>query len=181
MIMAFANSSLFVSPAGNYTPFESVSTMRSRFDNGTKILIALGGWADTDGFSAGAATEASRTDFAKNIANMINNLGFDGVDIDVCINPDLFFSQIWDFDPMTRFGNVKRRSQTSVIFSADLHEVGVPRWKRSRLQTESQLRQSLPDRDIPSPTCCYQKRDWPQQALVHRSSGTRARYDCLHS
>ncbi|KAH9213922.1 family 18 glycosyl hydrolase [Leptodontidium sp. 2 PMI_412] len=82
VIMAFANSSLFVSPAGNYTPFESVSTMRSRFDNGTKILIALGGWADTDGFSAGAATEASRTDFAKNVANMINNLGFDGVDID---------------------------------------------------------------------------------------------------
>ncbi|KAH7408011.1 extracellular chitinase [Cadophora sp. MPI-SDFR-AT-0126] len=82
VIMAFANSSLFVSPAVNYTPFEPVSTMRSRFDNGTKILIALGGWADTDGFSAGAATEESRTDFAKNVASMVTNLGFDGVDID---------------------------------------------------------------------------------------------------
>ena len=82
VIMAFANSSLFVSPAGNYTPFEPVSTMRSRFDNGTKILIALGGWADTDGFSAGAATEESRTDFAENVANMVTSLGFDGVDID---------------------------------------------------------------------------------------------------
>ncbi|KAK0099371.1 hypothetical protein ONS95_003556 [Cadophora gregata] len=82
VIMAFANSSLFVSPAGNYTPFEPVSTMRSRFDAGTKVMIALGGWADTDGFSAGAATEESRTDFAKNVANMVNTLGFDGVDID---------------------------------------------------------------------------------------------------
>ncbi|CZT12653.1 related to class V chitinase [Rhynchosporium graminicola] len=82
VIMAFANSSLFVSPAGNYTPFEPVSKMRSRFDEGTKILIALGGWGDTDGFSAGAATEESRADFAKNVANMVNSLGFDGADMD---------------------------------------------------------------------------------------------------
>lgn len=82
VIMAFANSSLFVSPAGNYTPFESVSSMRSRFDNGTKVLIALGGWGDTAGFSAGAATESSRTNYAKNVASMVTSLGFDGVDID---------------------------------------------------------------------------------------------------
>ncbi|KAL2073872.1 hypothetical protein VTL71DRAFT_11198 [Oculimacula yallundae] len=82
VIMAFANSSLFVSPAGTYKPFEPVSTMRSRFDDGTKVMVALGGWGDTDGFTAGAATAESRADFAKNVANMINTLGFDGVDVD---------------------------------------------------------------------------------------------------
>jgi chitinase len=82
--MAFANSSLFTTePAGNYTPFESVETMRSRFDNGTKVMIALGGWGDTAGFSAGATDEASRTLYAKNVADMIDIHGFDGVDIDV--------------------------------------------------------------------------------------------------
>jgi chitinase len=81
--MAFANSSLFTTePAGNYTPFESVDTMRSRFDNGTKILIALGGWGDTAGFSAGAADDTSRALYAKNLAAMLDSHGFDGVDID---------------------------------------------------------------------------------------------------
>lgn len=83
-IMAFANSSLFTtSPTGNYTPFEPVSTMRARFENGTKVMIAIGGWGDTAGFSEGAATEASRTLYAKNVAIMLDNLGYDGVDIDV--------------------------------------------------------------------------------------------------
>lgn len=83
VIMAFANSSLFTtSPAGNYTPFEPVSTMRSRFGNGTKVLIALGGWGDTAGFSAGAADSRSRALFAKNVAEMLDTHDFDGVDID---------------------------------------------------------------------------------------------------
>ncbi|KAF4628858.1 hypothetical protein G7Y89_g9298 [Cudoniella acicularis] len=83
VIIAFANSSLFAtSPAGNYTPFEDTSTMRARFPNGTKMMVAIGGWGDTAGFSAGAVGEASRTSYAANIANMLDTLGFDGVDID---------------------------------------------------------------------------------------------------
>lgn len=83
VIMAFANSSLFTTtPAGNYTPFESLDTMRARFENGTKLMIAIGGWADTAGFSAGAATNESRAAYAKNVANMLDTMGFDGVDID---------------------------------------------------------------------------------------------------
>ncbi|KAH6663466.1 putative class V chitinase [Halenospora varia] len=83
VIMAFANSSLFTTtPAGNYTPFESLETMRARFDNGTKLMIAIGGWADTAGFSAGAATNASRAAYAKNVATMLDTMGFDGVDVD---------------------------------------------------------------------------------------------------
>lgn len=57
--------------------------MRSRFGNGTKVLIALGGWGDTAGFSAGAADSRSRALFAKNVAEMLDTHDFDGVDIDV--------------------------------------------------------------------------------------------------
>ncbi|KAI1096594.1 glycoside hydrolase family 18 protein [Rostrohypoxylon terebratum] len=83
VIMAFANSSLFApETAGTYEPFTSTNAVRAMFDNGTKVGIAIGGWGDTAGFSAGAKTEASRTAYAKNVANMIENSGFDFVDID---------------------------------------------------------------------------------------------------
>ncbi|CZR54955.1 probable class V chitinase [Phialocephala subalpina] len=83
VIMAFANSSLFTTnPAGNYTPFESISTMRARFDSTAKLMIALGGWGDTAGFSQGAATDESRALYASNVASMLDTYGFDGVDID---------------------------------------------------------------------------------------------------
>ncbi len=45
-------------------------------------MIALGGWGDTAGFSAGAATETSRALYANNVANMLDTMGFDGVDVD---------------------------------------------------------------------------------------------------
>ncbi|OJJ99978.1 hypothetical protein ASPACDRAFT_119904 [Aspergillus aculeatus ATCC 16872] len=82
-IMAFAPSTLFNSDSPpQFTPFESVSTMRNRFGPDTKVMIAIGGWGDTSGFSQGSKDEASRTRYAKNVATMINNLGLDGVDID---------------------------------------------------------------------------------------------------
>ncbi|CAD6504078.1 BgTH12-05815 [Blumeria graminis f. sp. triticale] len=83
VITAFANSSLFTtSPAGEYVPFLDIPTVRSKFDNGTKVLIAIGGWSDTAGFSIGSATEASRKLFAANIASLLDQFDFDGVDID---------------------------------------------------------------------------------------------------
>jgi chitinase len=83
VITAFANSSLFTtSPARIYTPFENLTKVRSRFDNGTKVLIAIGGWGDTEGFRIGAATEESRALYAANVASMIKEHGFDGVDMD---------------------------------------------------------------------------------------------------
>ncbi|KAF7157692.1 hypothetical protein CNMCM6106_003545 [Aspergillus hiratsukae] len=80
-IMAFAPSKQFNSDS-SFTPFESVENMRKRFGPDTKVMIAIGGWGDTAGFSDAAKDEASRTRYAKNVATMINNLGFDGVDID---------------------------------------------------------------------------------------------------
>lgn len=83
VIMAFANSSLFVpETAGTYKPFMPVSDVRAMFDKGTQVGIALGGWGDTAGFSKGAASKKSRKAYAKNVAKMANDLGFDFVDID---------------------------------------------------------------------------------------------------
>lgn len=81
--MAFAKSTEFNadSPPA-FEPFEPVSTMRNRFSPDTKLLIAIGGWGDTSGFSAGAKDEASRERYAKNVAAMLDSSGFDGVDID---------------------------------------------------------------------------------------------------
>ncbi|KAH8678295.1 putative glycosyl hydrolase, family 18 [Xylariales sp. PMI_506] len=83
VVTAFANTTLFIGEtAGDYTPFMNVSDVRAMFNNGTKVGIALGGWGDTSGFSAGAATNATRLEYAANVAAMIESLDFDFVDID---------------------------------------------------------------------------------------------------
>lgn len=44
--------------------------------------MAIGGWGDTSGFTAGAATEQTRKQFAKNVADTATRLGYDCVDVD---------------------------------------------------------------------------------------------------
>ncbi|KAH3208272.1 hypothetical protein KXV77_000574, partial [Aspergillus fumigatus] len=57
-IMAFANSSLFSSDyAAQFKPFESPDKTRKRFGPDTKVMIAIGGWGDTSGFSEGPRTK----------------------------------------------------------------------------------------------------------------------------
>ncbi|KAL4924563.1 glycoside hydrolase superfamily [Aspergillus undulatus] len=82
-IMGFAKSTNFNtdSPPA-FEPFEPVSTMRNRFGPDTKVMIAVGGWGDSSGFSEGAKDEASRERYANNVAAMLGSSGFDGVDID---------------------------------------------------------------------------------------------------
>ncbi|KAI8962466.1 carbohydrate-binding module family 18 protein [Daldinia sp. FL1419] len=83
VIMAFANSSLFVGQtAGTYEPFMPIDKVRGMFNNGTQLGIAIGGWGDTAGFSAGAVSKESRETYAKNVAKMAEAHGFDFVDID---------------------------------------------------------------------------------------------------
>lgn len=53
--------------------------MRKRFSPNTKLMVAIGGWGDTEGFSAGAKDETTRERFAKNVASMLDANGFDGV------------------------------------------------------------------------------------------------------
>lgn len=83
VVMAFANSSLFApGTAGPYEPFKPVKDVRAMFDDNAKVGIAIGGWGDLAGFSAGAATPESRTTYAHNVAKMAADHGFDFVDID---------------------------------------------------------------------------------------------------
>lgn len=79
-IMAFAPTSIFNSGSPpSFQPFESPDTMRKRFSPNTKLMIAIGGWGDTAGFSAGAKDATSQAQFAKNVASMLEANGFDGV------------------------------------------------------------------------------------------------------
>ncbi|KAI8721564.1 Chitinase [Fusarium sp. LHS14.1] len=83
VITAFANSSLFAAePAGKYEPFKPLDEIRALFDDGTKVCMAIGGWADTAGFSAGAKTDKTRKRYARNVADTLARLGYDCVDID---------------------------------------------------------------------------------------------------
>lgn len=79
-IMAFAPSDMFTGDSTKaFEPFEPVSTMRNRFSKDTKVMIAIGGWGDTAGFTEGAKSEATRDKYAKNVAMMLDANGFDGV------------------------------------------------------------------------------------------------------
>ena len=55
-----------------------MSEVRSKFTKGTAIMVAIGGWGDTDGFSQAAASEESRKLFAKNVKVMVDETGADG-------------------------------------------------------------------------------------------------------
>lgn len=75
----------FMSPAAFNTPdvsdwplFTTVEKVRSQFAKGTAVMIAIGGWGDTKGFSEAAATENSRKLFAKNVNAMVEHTGADG-------------------------------------------------------------------------------------------------------
>ncbi|POR39076.1 Endochitinase B [Tolypocladium paradoxum] len=78
VITAFAPSTTFTS-GSSYTPFMPVDQVRALFDQGTKVCMAIGGWGDTAGFSAGSATDATRKAYAKNVAAALTTLGYDCV------------------------------------------------------------------------------------------------------
>jgi GH18 family chitinase len=58
--------------------FTTVDTVRSKFPQGTAVMIAIGGWGDTEGFSKAAATQSSRKLFARNLKAMVERTGADG-------------------------------------------------------------------------------------------------------
>lgn len=49
---------------------------------GKKVLIALGGWGQSDGFSPMAANSTTRASFIQNIIEFCQRNGYDGMDID---------------------------------------------------------------------------------------------------
>jgi len=80
---AFAASTLFnTNPPQPYTPFQSVQSIKSTFGQDKKVMIAIGGWGDTSGFSAGCKDNQTISTFAQGVAQMLKDTGADGVDID---------------------------------------------------------------------------------------------------
>lgn len=76
----------FMSPAvfNQENPYEfplftTVEAARSQFSRNTAIMVAIGGWGDTEGFEVAAATVKSRKVFARNIKKMVDVTGADGV------------------------------------------------------------------------------------------------------
>ncbi|KAH8600928.1 42 kDa endochitinase-like protein [Bisporella sp. PMI_857] len=81
--LAFMQSSIFNElDRAEWPLFTTVETVRTRFEKNTSILVAIGGWGDTKGFSVAAATPESRKLFAQNVKQMVDFTGADGVDID---------------------------------------------------------------------------------------------------
>jgi len=78
---AFAKSTVF-NTGSSAQPFESVQSIKSTFGSDKKVTIAIGGWGDTSGFSTGAQGDSTRQTYAKNVAQMLQDTGADGVDID---------------------------------------------------------------------------------------------------
>lgn len=79
VIMAFMHSSAFNVPGATEWPlFSTVEEVRSKFVPSTAVMIAIGGWGDTEGFSKAAATHSSRELFAQNVREMIDKTGADG-------------------------------------------------------------------------------------------------------
>lgn len=77
--LAFMRSEIFnVEGPTEWPLFTTVDAVRSHFSEGTAIMIAVGGWGDTDGFSKAAATDDSRKLFASNIKAMVEDTGADG-------------------------------------------------------------------------------------------------------
>jgi GH18 family chitinase len=79
VIIAFMPSSRFnQKEVSDWPLFTTVDEVRSKFAEGTKIMIAIGGWGDTVGFSKAATTVNTRRLFAKNVKAMVDATGADG-------------------------------------------------------------------------------------------------------
>jgi GH18 family chitinase len=78
--LAFMPSSAFnvAEPPSSWSLFTTVEKVRSQFPPSTSVMISIGGWGDTVGFSQAAATETSRKLFAKNVKAMVDATGADG-------------------------------------------------------------------------------------------------------
>lgn len=80
--LAFMRSGLFLDSSRTAWPSDrSVNSAREAFVEGTKILVAIGGWGDTD-FSIAARNDTSRQSFARNVARMVETTGADGASRD---------------------------------------------------------------------------------------------------
>ena len=77
--LAFMQSKTFnVDNQTEWPLFTTVEAVRPKFSPGTAIMVAIGGWGDTQGFSVAAKTDESRKRFATNVKAMLDATGADG-------------------------------------------------------------------------------------------------------
>ncbi|KAL5095479.1 hypothetical protein Trisim1_000253 [Trichoderma cf. simile WF8] len=84
VILAFMRSDTFnvdKTPA-EFPLFTTVDTVRHQFKPDTKIMVAIGGWGDSEGFEEAAHDDSSRKRWATQVKAMVDLTGADGVDID---------------------------------------------------------------------------------------------------
>jgi GH18 family chitinase len=73
-------SSVFIQESPTDFPlWTTVSEVRAKFKEGTKVMVAIGGWGDTGGFEEAARTERGRRRFAGNVGRMVERTGADGM------------------------------------------------------------------------------------------------------
>ncbi|KAF2438998.1 carbohydrate-binding module family 18 protein [Karstenula rhodostoma CBS 690.94] len=77
VVLAFA----MANNTAAFQPKVPISTWRSEYPN-AKIMIAVGGWGDTIGFSQAAKDDATIQKFGTDIKSLLAATGADGVDID---------------------------------------------------------------------------------------------------
>ncbi|KAF2867435.1 glycoside hydrolase superfamily, partial [Massariosphaeria phaeospora] len=77
VILAFAQAN----NTAAFLPKIDISTIRSNFTD-AKVMIAVGGWGDTAGFTEATRTNDAINKLAKDISAMLTRVGADGVDID---------------------------------------------------------------------------------------------------
>ncbi|CAG7563273.1 unnamed protein product [Fusarium equiseti] len=84
VVLAFMRSEFFNvdEKPDDYPMFTSVSDVRARAPHHAKVMIAIGGWGDTQGFEEAAKTELSRKRWARQVAAMVEATETDGIDVD---------------------------------------------------------------------------------------------------
>jgi chitinase len=65
---------------GKFLPHTGLVDLAHQHD--IKVMISLGGWEDSDNFPEVAASESTRRAFAHSCIDLIEQYGFDGIDID---------------------------------------------------------------------------------------------------
>lgn len=88
--LTLLSSTAFAVPDENFnlyfTQQDSEDLLRRVVDlaqgNGTEVLLSVGGWSGSEHFSQGVATAENRETFATNLANIVNEFGLDGIDLD---------------------------------------------------------------------------------------------------
>jgi chitinase len=74
VVLAFA----MANATAAFQPKVPISTWRSEYPN-AKMMIAVGGWGDDEGFLQTSQTDAAIQQFAAGVATMLTNTGADGV------------------------------------------------------------------------------------------------------